>query len=145
MAGRTADTFLHVNAVIEVHETGHVVDPVPRDWLASEKALAHRLQRRTLRPDLRVTVHTRLRRRHTGKTAGFHGGMAVTAIDAIVGHMVLVTERDGLVDRLFCRRDVWRANVQLERAKQYRQSNQGTNQTDAREGVRAWSEALRHA
>ena len=54
---RTADTFIHVNTVIEVDIIREVVHANPLDRLARLKARAHRFQRGTVGPDLFMTIH----------------------------------------------------------------------------------------
>jgi hypothetical protein len=66
VASRTANALLDVNAVIEVGVVRKVVHANPLEWLAGAETRAHRLQIRTLGPDLLVTTHTRRRGRQTG-------------------------------------------------------------------------------
>ena len=44
VTGRTADAFVHVNAVVEINEVRQVVHSSPPDWLACAPALANRLE-----------------------------------------------------------------------------------------------------
>src|SRR5262249_16133974 len=81
VAGFTTEPFVHVNAVVEIDEIGQIVHPSPPDRLPGAITRAHRLERRTRVPDLRMTVHARLRGRDVGETGRFHGRVAVTAID----------------------------------------------------------------
>src|SRR5205814_2048308 len=98
VTGGAADTLVDVNAVVEVDELRQVVDAVPGDGLVGPPALAHRLQHGTVRPDLRVAVHAGARRRQPGEGGFLDGGVAVPAVDAQAGDMVLVTERHRLFD-----------------------------------------------
>ena len=118
---------------------------VPLQRLPAEKALAHRFEHGALRPDLRMAVHARLSGGHASKGGVFDGRVAVAAIDAVVGHVVLVTERNRLFDRLTRGGNVRRAHVQLRREEQQAQADESADQREARETVRAASEYLRHA
>src|ERR1051326_745154 len=69
---RTADTFLHMNTVIEVSEVRQVVDADPLDWLATLKTRAHWFEIWAIRPDLSMTVHACRGGRHAGKSRSFH-------------------------------------------------------------------------
>ncbi len=72
------------------------MDSGPLNRFAAAKTLAHRFQHRTVRPDLRMAIHAGLGRRNARERALFHRGVAVTAIDAVVADMMLVTERHRL-------------------------------------------------
>src|SRR5207244_12582596 len=95
--GREADSFVHVNGVIEVNEVGQPMHATPTDRSAGREARAHRLEHRRIRPDLRVAVHACLRRRNAGEVRGLDRGVAVTAIDAESADVMLMAERTGLL------------------------------------------------
>lgn len=97
VAGRTADAFRNVDTVIEINELGKVVHTFPFDRLILAEASPDRLKVRTVTPKLAVTVHARLGWRHTGRRRGLDRRVAVSAIYAIVSHVVLVAELDGLL------------------------------------------------
>ena len=96
VTGGATNALVDMNAVIEINEAGKVMDPGPLNRLAGAKTLAHRFQHRTVRPDLRMAIHAGLGRRNARERALFHRGVAVTAIDAVVADMMLVTERHRL-------------------------------------------------
>ena len=56
---RTANAFLHVNAVIEIGEVRQVVNSYPLDRFPAAEARAHRFEIWTIRPDLFMTTHAR--------------------------------------------------------------------------------------
>ena len=91
--------FVHMNAVIEIHEIGKIVDAPPFNRSAGGPAIANRLCQCSVRPDLRVARHARFRRRKTREMRCLDAGMAVPAIDAIIFHMVLMAERNRLLRR----------------------------------------------
>ena len=99
MTGLAADTFRHVNTVVEVDEVRQVVDARPPDGPVLAKGRPHRLQRRAGPPDLRVAVHTRLHRRNVGEARFLHSGMTIPAVDPDSTDMVDVAERHGLFTR----------------------------------------------
>src|SRR5262249_30979368 len=67
MTRRTADAFVDMDAVVEVHEVRQIVHAGPLNRLARSEARAHRLEVRTVRKNLRVAVHARLRRWNPGE------------------------------------------------------------------------------
>lgn len=98
--------LVQMDAVIEIDEAGQIVDPCPLNRLPGAEAVAHRRQSRAIRPDLRVTIHTNLGRRNSGKRTRLDGSVAVPAIDPIVGNMMFVTKRDRLSPRHSYFRDI---------------------------------------
>lgn len=94
---RAADTFIHVNAVVEISVVRKIVNSDPLDRLACAEAGAHRLQVRTFSPDLLVTVHADLGRRHSGKSRCFNGTVAITAVNAVIADVMFVTELNRLL------------------------------------------------
>ena len=97
VAGRTTDSFVHVNAVIEIDVVGKIVNTPPLDWFARAKAGADGLEIRAVGPDLLVTVHAHGRRRDAGRRCRFDGRVAIAAVDAVVADVVFVTELNWLV------------------------------------------------
>jgi hypothetical protein len=87
-----------MNAVIEVNVIWQVVHPIPLDWLTGLETYPHRFKHRTLIPDLAVACHASFRGREIGKGRSFHGLMTVTAVDAIVYHVMLMAEGDRLLN-----------------------------------------------
>ena len=94
---RAADTFFHVNAVIEVGVVRQVVYANPLDRLPRAETRAHRFQIRTVGPDLFVAVHARRRRRQARRRGRLDGCVTVTAIDAVVTDVMFMTELNGLL------------------------------------------------
>jgi hypothetical protein len=97
MTGRAADAFRYVNTVIEVRKLWKIVDALPLDRFVFTETCTDRFEIRTIRPDLAVTIHTGLRRRHSGRSRRFYRRVAVTAIDSIVTNVVLVAELNRLL------------------------------------------------
>src|SRR5258708_36266248 len=96
MAGVAADALVHVNAVIEENEVGKLIHPRPVQGLTGAVAGADWFEQLSVSPDLRMAVHAGLGGRNAGEARGLDRGMAVTAVDAEAGDMMLVAERDRL-------------------------------------------------
>lgn len=92
VTGRTAHTFRHMNAVVEVGEFRQVVNTLPLNGLVLSETRTDRLKIRLIRKELAMAVHTRLCRGHTGRRGRFDRLMTVTAIDAVIAYVVLVAE-----------------------------------------------------
>ena len=60
MTSGATHALVNMNAVIEIDEARQVVDPRPLQRLPGAETFAHRLQNRTLGPDLRVAIHADL-------------------------------------------------------------------------------------
>lgn len=97
MTRRTTDAFLNVNAVIEVGVIGKIVNANPLDWLVVLEACANRFEVWTVRPDLPVTVHARVSGRQSGRGRGLDRRVTVTTINAVITHVVFVTELNRLL------------------------------------------------
>lgn len=57
MARRTAYAFTHMNAVVEIHKLGQVVDASPRNGTACPITFPYWLKFRADGPHLRMAVH----------------------------------------------------------------------------------------
>ena len=98
MTGRTANTFIDMNAVVEINKIAQVMHAIPLDGRVVGKAIAHRGEHRAIVPDLRMAGHAGVGWRSTRRCRCFNRSMAVTTIDAEGGDMVLMTERNRLLD-----------------------------------------------
>src|SRR5437016_11879587 len=96
MACIAAHALVDVNAVIEINEIGEVVDPRPDQRLVRPAALPHRLQQRSLGPDLSVAIHAGLGGRNPCEPGLLNRGVAVAAINAESCHVVLMAEGNRL-------------------------------------------------
>ena len=97
MTCRAAHAFIHVNRMIEVGEVRQVMHAHPFKRLAGLEARPYRLEVRTVRPNLLVAAHANCGRRNSGGRGSLNRRMTVTAIDAVVADMVLVTELNWLL------------------------------------------------
>lgn len=108
VAGFAADTFVHVNAVIEVDEIRKVVDTIPAERAVLAQARPDRLQHVAVSPDLFVAIHTHGGRRNSGEGTDLNGVVAVPAVDTESANMVLMAERNRLIQGDAFVRDVRR-------------------------------------
>src|SRR6266404_8166075 len=97
VAGRAADALLDMNRVIEISEVRQVVHANPFQGLAGFETGAHRLEIRTVGPNLFVAVHADRSRRHAGGRGRLDRSVAVTTVDAVIADVMLVTELDWLL------------------------------------------------
>jgi len=97
VTGRAADAFGDVNAVVEIGVFGEVVNALPFNRFVLAPTGAHRFQIRAVRPDLRVAVHTGLRRRNARRIRSFDRRVAVTTINTVVAGVMLVAELNRLL------------------------------------------------
>src|SRR5215831_3048083 len=97
MTGGAADTFGDVYRMIEIRKVGQIMDAYPLQRLAGLKARAHRFEIGAVCPNLFMTIHADGRRRHSGRRRRLDGGVTVTAVDAVVAHMMFVTELNRLL------------------------------------------------
>jgi hypothetical protein len=68
----TPDSLLNVNAMVEIHKVSQLMDSTPADRGIGSQTLANRLQQRRFRPDLRMTSHAGLGRRHPSERRFFY-------------------------------------------------------------------------
>ena len=99
VAGLAGDALLDVDAVVEVDEVWQVVDPLPDQRLAGLEARSGRAP--GCRSGSRPARGSSCRSRYDGIPAngdGLRRWCGSSAVDAIVADVVLVAERDRLVD-----------------------------------------------
>src|SRR5205085_8156144 len=96
VAGGASDAFVDVDTVIEVYKIGKVVDASPFQRFAGAETRTNGFQHFSIGPNLRVTTHADFGGRDAREGGRLNRGVAVAAIDAVVAHMMLVAERNGL-------------------------------------------------
>jgi hypothetical protein len=97
MTRRAPDAFVHVNRVIEVRKIRQVVNANPSQWLVFFQAVTHRLEIRTVGPNLFVAAHANRGRGNACRGRRLDRRVAVTAINAVIADVMFVTELDGLL------------------------------------------------
>ena len=111
---------------------------------AGPEAVAHRLEERAVREDLRMAVHARLGRRDARKRRILDRGVAVPAVDAVAGDVPFVAELDRLLARDARAGDPRRAIDLLEQAEQAGDEEDRAEDADPSNRVGAAVEDLRH-
>src|ERR1019366_6673809 len=96
VAGVAPHSLIDMNAVIEKNEIGELIHPRPLQRLAGAVAGADRFEQLSVGPDLRMAVHTSLGGRNAGETRSLNRGVAVAAVNAEPGNVMLMAERHGL-------------------------------------------------
>ena len=99
VARRTAHTLGHVNAVIEINVVGQAVYTDPLNGLIGAITLSDRLQVARAVKKHGMTVHACFGRWNARRRGKLDARMAVSAINPVVTHMVLMTELNGLITR----------------------------------------------
>src|SRR5437588_2233702 len=94
VARRATDAFGNMNRVVEVDEVRQAVHAAPVNGAVRGEAGAERLEHVGVRPDLGMAVHAGLRRRDAGEARGLDRSVAVAAVDAQSGDMMLMAERN---------------------------------------------------
>jgi hypothetical protein len=97
MTRGTPDTFLYVNAVIEVGVVWQVVYPDPLDGFVFPQAGADWFEISALSPDLLVTTHAGFSCRQARSRRGFNSSVTVAAVKTVIADMVLMTKLDRLL------------------------------------------------
>lgn len=99
VAIRAADSLCDVNAVIEIDVVGQIIYSSPFQRFSCGETFANRREHRRVGPDLRMTGHACFSRWNPCKRRLLHGRVAITAINPVVGNMVLVAKWDWLLKR----------------------------------------------
>ena len=96
MTGGATNSFVNVDAVVEVNEAGKIVYTDPLDRSVVAKTISDRRQYRAIRPDLAMAVHASFCRRNASEGTCFNRSVAISAIDSIVADVMLMAKWDGL-------------------------------------------------
>jgi len=128
VTGGAANSFVDMNAVVEVNVVGQPVNFNPFDGLIRAVAFAHRFQVRGIVEQHRVAIHAGFCWRYARIRGIFHAGMTVSAVDSVIAYVVLVAELHGLHSRNALIGDVGRpGNYQNARQRQVDNHHQGEN------------------
>src|SRR5580700_2279035 len=96
VTGIASNSLIDMNAVVEKDEVGELVYARPLQGLASAVAGAHWFQQLCVGPDLRMAVHASLSRGNAGEAGSLNRSVAIAAVDAQSGDVMLVAEGHGL-------------------------------------------------
>ncbi len=97
MASGTSNTLRNMNAVIKIRVAGQFVYAFPLDRLVITITSPNWLKIGAVSPNLAVTVHTRLSRRHSRGRGRFYCLVAVPTIDSIVPYVMLMAKLNRLL------------------------------------------------
>src|SRR3569833_4198298 len=128
----------------EVDVVGKVVNLDPGERLTGSPAIADRLKKRCIGPDLRVAVDACLRRGNACVTRLLNARMTVLALEAQSCDVVLVAERDRLFGTLTLASYPWGA---LQMVQCYSESDHYKpcqHQARSRQSIGAAVKDLRH-
>jgi len=104
-----ANPLINMNAVIEVHVVREAMDLHPMDGLVRTIAFAYRLQVADIIKQHGMAVHARFRRWNARICGGFHGRVAVTAVDTVIAGVMFMAELNRLVACDVLIGDIWRS------------------------------------
>jgi len=125
MAGRAADAFVDMNAVIEIDVISKAMHFDPLDRLIGAVTVANGLQVADIGEKDGVAVHAGFCRRNTCICGGFDAGMTVPTVDAVIADVVLMAELYRLIARYALVGNVRGArNHQNNEQRQVRKNNQ---------------------
>lgn len=144
MARRAADSLVDMNGVVKINVPRHFVDRIPLDRFVLGIALPNGGEHRRVLPDLGMAGHAGLRIRHTRVGRGGHGGMTKAAIDAEFTRVMLMAERDRLVQRHADISPVGRAIEEVKRISASHQEQHDTRREKLRVEVDCGWEELGH-
>jgi len=145
VAGVASHSFIDVNAVVEINEVRKLVHPRPLQRLSGAVAGADWLEQLGVGPDLRVAVHAGLGRRNASEARSFDCGVAVAAVDAESGNVMLVAEGYGLWLAHSGVGNVGRTLHFQRRPAEHSNDEHRAKDGGARQSVRAAMKDLRHA
>ena len=99
MARGAADSFIDVNAVVEIDVIRQPVHPFPVNGLFCAITLADDFQISDVVVQHGVAVHAGFCRRNPRVRRIFHAGVTIPAVDSVVPHVVFVAELHRLLAR----------------------------------------------
>src|SRR5688500_4264356 len=125
-------------------EVGQAMHAAPDQRLAGAEAGTHRLEHLRVRPDLRVAVHARRARRDAGEARRLDRGVAVAAVDAETGYVMLMAEGNGLLTMDALIGEVRRADDSTDHPEHESGDENRAEDGDARKRIGTAVENLRH-
>src|SRR5688572_22355292 len=144
MTGRAADSLLHVNAVVEVHEVRQIVHTRPFQGRVVAKTRPNRLENGGATPDLRMAIHAGFRRRDVREGGLLDRRMAIPAIDPHAPYVVGVAELDRLFDEVVLPRVVARQVQHADDAAEHQYKEEHSQNAEAGVHIAMSMEDLAH-
>jgi len=97
MAGDTANPLMEVNTVVKIRKISQSMYPGPDQRAPCAEALSYGGKKGALSPDMGMTMHTSFGGRDPSKSAYFHRGVTIAAVNTQSTNVMLVTELYGLL------------------------------------------------
>lgn len=144
VTGRAAYALCDMNAVIEIDVLRKVVNAVPLDRFVISEACSDRLKVRSIGPKLAVAIHTRLGRRHTGGCGCLDRLMAISAVNTVIAHVMLVRELHRLLYFEVLSRQIGRPRKLRPGVKTNARQQYNRDHADLRNVIGALSKDLCH-
>ena len=144
VAGRTPDSLVNVNTMIEIDKVRQIVHSRPLERLTGAITIPNRLEHGRYRPHLGVAVHTDLGGRNTGKGGRLYCRVTISAVDPQATRMMGVTEWYGLLSRNVLARFVRRLHDPISETRQTACSTDQSEQCQSRDGIGSPWKELRH-
>ena len=135
MARGATNAFIDVNAVIEINVVRKAMYSHPLDGLIGAIALANWLEISDVIEKHGMAIHAGFRGRDTGEGGGFDASVTVTTIDAVVSHVMLVAELNGLIATHPLIGDVGRSDNHQRRRESKTGEDRGSEQTNPRNKI----------
>lgn len=145
VTGRAADAFSNVNAVVKIGKLRQIVNAFPLYGRILAETFLYRFEIRAVVPYLAVTVHARLRRRHSRRRRSLDSLVTITAINAVVADVMLVAELNRLLPLDIAACQVRRACDLRVTQKGSARSNSSQNHADSGDIVSTLIKKLRHS
>src|SRR5229473_1478462 len=144
MAGRATHALADMNAVIEIYEISQAVNFDPLDVFVAAIAFADRLKVGRIIEKHRMAVHAGLRRWDAGNGRGFHAGMTVAAIDAVVADVMFVAELHRLLTGNVLPRHIGRTRHREHSHERDSDQKKCRKHTESRDEIRTAMKNLGH-
>ena len=97
MAGDTANPLMEVNTVVKIRKISQSMHSGPDKRASRADTLSYGSKKGTLSPDMGMTMHTGFGGRNPSKSAYFHRGVTIAAVNTQSTNVMLVTELYGLL------------------------------------------------
>ena len=145
MALDAADTFVYMNAMVEIGKLGQVVNPHPCDRHTGSIAGPHRLKGGRSDPNLLMAVHADLCSRNACKRRRLHRGVTIPTVDAQLADVVSMAKFHRLDSSHSFLRDIGRPTDYIQGHAKNNQAYQRRNNTDLGKCIETSMKDLRHA
>jgi hypothetical protein len=135
VARGAANAFIDVNAVIEIDVVRKAMHAHPLNRLIGAIALANWLEISDVIEKYGMAIPTGFRGRDAGERGGLDASVTVTTIDAVVAHVMLVAELNGLTTTHPLIGDVGRSGNNQYRRESKTGEDRGSKQTKPRNKI----------